>query len=111
MKQLILLLFLLLLLSANSFAATSSTIYRGSFGLQLVGGTNQSRLFRADLFYSYNKKWDHEWTFKLRSDFQSIGTQEISKHISSIRYGKSINEKWYYFYRLDLVVYRWCVEI
>lgn len=98
-----LLIVILFLLPLELSAETITTTYQGAFGLQLVGGEVQTSLLRADLFYNHNRRRDYEWTAKLRSSFQSTDGQElISRHIGSLRYGKSINKKWYWFSRSDL---------
>jgi|GEM_PF-2103749 len=101
-KKQILFALILFLFAAKPLSAQVNTIYQGSFGMQLTGGEVSSSLLHGELYYNYNRWWDHEWTAKLRSDFQSSeGKEVISKHLASLRYGKSITNDWYWFSRLD----------
>ncbi|MFH1709953.1 MAG: DUF481 domain-containing protein [bacterium] len=103
MKNLTICMILLFLYSAAVFATEVSTVLQGTFGLQFIGGINQSSILSTDINYNYNEKWDHEWTFGLQSDFQRIRNEEaISKHMASLRYGRSINKVLYSFTMLDM---------
>jgi hypothetical protein len=103
MKKLLpLILFLMLFSPLRSSAVAASTAFEGALGLQLTAGDVNSTLIRTNLLYNFNRKWNYEWTAKLRSDFQRTEDQElVSKHLGSLRFGKSINKSWYWFSRFD----------
>jgi len=89
-------------LACGPSGAEVSVKLKGALGGQLSGGEVHSGQVRADLFYNYNKLWDHEWTAKARSAFESSeGEDLISKHFAALRYGRSITRSLYWFSSAD----------
>ncbi|MDC0977656.1 DUF481 domain-containing protein [bacterium] len=72
--------------------------FKNTLGYQHFTGNTNTEFLQYGLFYNYNRKWDYEWTFKFRSNMQKVDNNKYNYGSGSLRYGKSINKSWYWFY-------------